>query len=133
MLSDTKLNPKYTHNKQALQHSTARALSLGNDITAYGHSVDFLVDTWQDSTVSYVRMPAIQPAQALLDRVAETYPEAQEPSNLHTPIVRELSITDYLNTDKKRQLFREYYAQLIFMGKTHTDIMATIYEAINNH
>jgi hypothetical protein len=106
-----------------LSQATARALALGNDITAYGHSVTFVEDTMrstQDLMASRTRMPAIYPAQALLDRI----------QNNQTPKQR---IKDYLADYSLRTAFWHCYRTLRQLGQSRRQILTTVYETINSN
>lgn len=111
-------------NKQRddLQYSTARALTLGNDITAFGHSVTFVEDTArsaQDAMASYARMPAIYPAQALLDQL-----QAQQTIKQR--------VKEHLTHKPTSVIFWAYYKALRQRGVSRREILTTVCEAIQN-
>lgn len=125
MLADTPLNPAYNrkHNRRELQFSTARALSLGADITAYGHSIQAVEDTVrpiQDTISSTKRPITLYPTQILLDRIRI----AQLPKQ---------RVKEYLTDNKLRDTFWQCYKVLRKYGQSRQQILKTVYEAINNN
>jgi hypothetical protein len=112
---------KETRNRDNLQYSTSRALSLGNDITAYGHSVSFVETTMRPTQDGITSSPVIYPAHALLDRIKEN------PQYYMTP---KQQLKDNLTDYQLRVTFWASYKLLRKQGKSRRHIMSLIYEAL---
>jgi hypothetical protein len=107
-------------NRDNLSHATSRALALGNDITAYGHSVQFVEETIH----MYTNLSAIAPQRAIYplehmickDGVCETNwkPRKQKLSEM------------FVNTEYNRRLFRLLYLKLRSYGKSRREIVDII-------
>lgn len=120
MLRDTNLNPNYTQNRKILQHSTGRALAMGNDITAYGYSMQFMVDTIRETQSQQENKTITYKPEILLDRIEHLTPT-------------KIRLKEYIHNNEMRQTFWQCYKQLRDIGHTRQEIMSVVYaEIINN-
>lgn len=106
MLADTRLNPLYRKDKSDLMSSTARALTLGNDITAYGWHRQAVEDTKR----SFHSLRAVYKAKQVLPGRPR--------------------LSSYLHTVHSRKMFFEYYDLLRFMGQSRRQILQVAYEEL---
>jgi hypothetical protein len=113
MLADTPLNPKYRRDKTDLLYSTARALTMGNDITAYGHSV---------SGMNEYSLTRVETIKRTFNNMSVIYPRKH--------VLRHPRISDYIHTDKTRRMFWEYYSMLRYLGRSRRQILQVIFDEL---
>jgi hypothetical protein len=124
MLKDTKLNPVHCQHRSDLKHSTARALTLGNDITAYGHDLKFVELTARtySNLPELTRQSAISTADNLLVDLQKRY----------NSVPRRLTLRErFIDTEDNRRLFWSLYGKLRAMGFTKREIIANVLSAIS--
>lgn len=125
MLRDTQLNPAHCKHRSDLQNSTARALTLGNDITAYGHDVQFVEDTIRtySNLPSLTKQTAIYPAEHLLVNLTECYGDICDV----TFRPRKPRLSDkFINTPENRRMFGILYAALRARGMSRREIIGSL-------
>ena len=116
-----------------LAQATSRALALGNDITAYGHNVQFVEDT----ITTYTNIPAMTPQRAVYTTEQAlcnsglcdvTWKPLARPSSVDSPkiIIRKRLSDTFVHSLQNRVVFWECYAKLRASGMSRRQIIDTI-------
>lgn len=125
MLRDSKLSPTYSPRRTILQHATARALALGNDITAYGHSTQSVTNTARtySNIPSLTSKTAVYPTEQLLVNFIERY--TSNTGSADEPRKQRLS-DKFIDTPGNRMFFWRLYRELRRQGISRRQIIESL-------
>ena len=127
MLRDTTLNPAYNKNRDDLRLTTARALTLGNDITAHGHDVQFVEDTVRtySNLPGLTKQTAIYATEHLLVNLQDRYND----NNDNSSVPHKLRLSErFIDTPGNRMMFWACYKGLRARGLSRRMIITSLVE-----